>query len=205
VRLSRARAAALIVGVLLLAVGVAHAAPSARLTYTETDLGPGGFEYEYTFFNTSDPVLDAGVDLFEVDMAFAPGTLLVLSPPTTWDVIWSGGTTGPPEQDAFINSFSPIPGEPPFGTDVPPGESLGGLTFTLDYRLGDTPFTAYFTDPSGGDPLVFQGISEAAAAPLPATSLLLLAGVLAYRCAAVRRLVARSSRRRSLKRSTPQT
>ena len=46
--------------------GAAYAIPSAEFTYIETDIGGGIWQYDYTLFNTSDPIGDAGFDLYEV-------------------------------------------------------------------------------------------------------------------------------------------
>jgi hypothetical protein len=68
---------------------VVLAVPMAELRYVETNHVPGIWEYQYTVFNTSDPVADAGVDLNYVRLTFSGATLTGFLLPTGWatDVI----------------------------------------------------------------------------------------------------------------------
>ena len=65
---------------------MAYAVPFAEFTYVETDLGTGMWQYDYTLTNASDPLTDAGYDLYEVFFEYDFGaSFSVLSLPTDWD------------------------------------------------------------------------------------------------------------------------
>lgn len=65
--------------------GSSSAVPSANFLYTETSLGGGLWQYDYTLFNTSDPILDAGFDVFDVTIDFNPAAAFtLLSLPVGW-------------------------------------------------------------------------------------------------------------------------
>ena len=59
--------------------GIALATPMAEFSYVETDLGGGMWQYNYTLYNTSDPVADAGVDLYDVFFTFNPSAVILVS------------------------------------------------------------------------------------------------------------------------------
>jgi hypothetical protein len=85
-----------------LMISMAYAVPFAEFTYVETDLGTGMWRYDYTLTNASDPVTDAGYDLYDVWFEFDfEATFTVLSLPTDWDLIDGTG---------FGESFSLVPG-----------------------------------------------------------------------------------------------
>lgn len=153
---------------------LSSAVPSADFLYSETDLGGGLWQYNYTLFNTSDPVLDAGLDVFDVTIDFSPGaTFTLLSLPAGWSEIDGAG---------FTETFSLNPGEPPAGTDIAPGTSLNGFSFQFDYQAGDLPFLAFLTNQDGPDPIPFNGTTSSV--PEPGTLILLgsgLAGVGVFR------------------------
>ena len=151
-------------------IGSSLATPSASFLYYETDLGSGLWRYDYTFFNTSDPVIDAGYDLYSVAMDFDPiATFTLLSLPHGWDYITGVG---------FVATESLNPGTPPFGTDIAPGASLAGFSFQFDYRAGDLPFLAVLTNPvDPANPVPYSGTTTTPV-PEPAT-LIFLASVLA--------------------------
>ena len=159
-----------VTAILVFAHGSSFAIPSADLSYSETDLGGGTWQYDYTVYNTSD---DPGYDLFEVFLTFDP--LATPSPtalPSDWDFRSGAG---------FFNTFSLIPGAPPIGSDVAPGTSLGGFSFTTDYQLGDMGFDIYLFNPTEPDPLVIYG-STGTPVPEPVSGLLFGTGLagLAY-------------------------
>jgi hypothetical protein len=152
--------------------GSALATPMADFSYVETDFGGGTWQYEYTLFNTSDPVADAGFDLYDVFFAFDPtATFTVTAIPTGWD--WNGGS-------GFADMYSLNPGEPPIGTDIAPGASLSDFVFLFDYRAGALPFDVLLWNTNDPDnPAMYSGTSSGttSAVPEPSTLLLLSAGI----------------------------
>jgi hypothetical protein len=162
----------LVVLLLMMGSSIAVAIPSADFTYVETDLGGGIWQYDYMLFNTSDPVADAGFDLYDLFFTFTPSPLFtVLSVPSGWD--WIGDPSG------FLLAFSLNPGAPPVGTDIAPGESLGGFFFSFDYQAGALPFDVTFTNPNDPDmPEIYSGTSSSSSAvPEPSTLLLVAVGL----------------------------
>ena len=156
--------------------GLAWAIPMADLTYLETNLGGGAlpWQYDYTFTNDSDPILDSGVNLFSV--LFSLGSDVLFNPvamPDDWVVI-------PPNPSLTDFIFTISSGIPPGVSDIAPGESLMGFTFQFSEPVGDLSFGAFFTNPTGGDPLNFVGTSAPTTAPIPEpATILLLAGGMA--------------------------
>jgi hypothetical protein len=159
----------------------AQAIPSADLRYSETDLGGGTWRYDYSMYNTSDPVLNAGFNAYDVLFTLDPAaTLTVVSLPPGWDSM--GGTGG------FWETFSLNPGIFPAGSDVAPGTSLTGFSFDLNQKAGDLPFEVLLSNPNDPDnPALFSGTSApegGAPVPEPSTVLLFcvgLGGMLLYR------------------------
>lgn len=148
---------------------MAYAVPFAEFTYVERDLGAGIWQYDYTLTNASDPIGDAGYDLYDVFFEFdSAATFTVLSLPIDWDLIAGSG---------FGLSFSTLPGTAPFGSDIAPGESLSGFSFLFDYQAGALPFEATFVDPADWEyPLITTGSSSPSVAPVPEPSTILLIG-----------------------------
>lgn len=161
--------------------GLVYALPSAELSSSEISLGGGLWEYDFTFNNTSDAVSDPGVDLYDVVLHFSTSANLITAIlPSGWDQISGTG---------FIDSTSQDPGEPPAGTDIPPGGSLSGFAFQFDTQIAQFPFDALLVNPDDPfNPFPFSDISVPVAAPSsvpePATFLLCgcgLAGLMARR------------------------
>jgi hypothetical protein len=149
--------------------GIAWAIPSADFLYLETDLGGGMWQYDYTLFNMSDPIAEAGFDLYDVFFTFNPSaTFTVASVPTGWD--WLDGA-------GFAEVFSFNPGAPPAGTDIAPGTSLDDFTFLFDYQAGMLPFDVTFVNPIDPDnPAVFSSTSTSVTTPIPEPSTMFLLG-----------------------------
>lgn len=141
----------------------AYALPTADLRYTELDAGGGLWQYSYIFYNSTDPVLEPGYDLYEVDFFFdssADFTLLTLS--DGWDNINGSG---------FAGTYSLNFGAHPIGTDVAPGNSISGFSFLIDYRARGIDFEAYFTDPLDPfAPAIYAGVSAVAESSQPVSS-----------------------------------
>jgi hypothetical protein len=155
--------------------GSALATPMAAFSYVETDLGGGMWQYNYTLYNTSDPVADAGADLYDVFFTFnSSAAFTVVSVPTGWD--WNGGS-------GFADIYSLNPGEPPIGTDIAPGTSLSDFVFQFDYQAGALPFDATLFNPNDPDnPTMYSDTSSGttSAVPEPSTCLLLGAGIAGF-------------------------
>jgi hypothetical protein len=142
----------------------AAAAPIARFEYLETALGGGRFQYHYTLFNDSDPIVDAGFDIFDVTVESAANTFSDVLSPTGWDGF--GGFD-------FAVFFAPL------GLELAPGASLGGFSFEADAQIGAIQFIASFTNPADpGNPFTYQAVTSAASSSsVPEPSTLLLLGV----------------------------
>lgn len=156
---------------LLILVGFSDAClvgPEAEITYLETKLGEESWQYDYVFTNTSKPGCCAGFNLYEVDFSFDEAVILKsYNLPAGWDMVAGAG---------FANTFSIMIGIPPIGADISPGTSLSGFDFLFSAQVGNLPFQAFFTDPYGGDPILFEGTSVPV--PLPSTILLLASGAI---------------------------
>jgi hypothetical protein len=150
--------------------GISWATPSSQALFTEFDLGGGLWRYDYTLYNTSDPIADAGYNLYDFFLNFNPGVNLSnISSPQDWDFV--SDTSSP-----FIDWFSLFPGEPPIGADIAPGISLNVFVFTSDTRLASLPFDVLLSNPTGGDPFPYAGTTASSTAPIPEPSSLLLLG-----------------------------
>ena len=156
--------------ILLLSVlpGTASAVPTAEFRFVENALGDGSFRYDYTLFNTSDPVADAGFNIFDVSLFFDPGKMVTVTGlPVGWNDSDGGG---------FVEFFSLNPGPPPDGNDVSPGASLAGFVLKFDFQAGNLPFEVLFTNPEDQDsPALFAGTtSPLGPPPMPGPSSLIL-------------------------------
>jgi hypothetical protein len=99
-----------------------YAIPSAMANYVGVDLGGGFWEYDYTSTNTSNPLANAGCDVYDFSPFIDPGFILSdITNPANWDQF--------SDSSSFITWFSLIPGEPPSGSDIVPGTFLSGFNF----------------------------------------------------------------------------
>jgi len=157
---------------LLLALGgTAFGLPISEVSYVEISLGGGIWEYDFTFKNLSDPVEDAGNDLYDIFFTVDSSiTLSRCSLPDGWDGIFGPG---------FAEFYSVAPGTPPDGADIAPGASLGGFVLLSDGKLSPVEYIAQFFNPTGADPLPVPGTATpvSASVPEPATVMLLGSGI----------------------------
>jgi hypothetical protein len=133
---------------LIFSLSAAWATPMAEVTYVATPLSGGLWQYEFTIANTSDPVGDAGLNLFFVALDFSvlsgvTGTTNIAMPTNSsgvksWDLITDDGTG----LSGFIQVYSLEPGIPPVGADIAPGDYLDGFVFQFNDRLNGVLFEA---------------------------------------------------------------
>lgn len=162
----------IVAAVFSLSNGVVWATTSAQALFTETNLGGGLWEYDYTLYNTSDP----GYDLYDFTLYLAPAVTFTNIPwpfPPGWGPPFTGSG------DPLIPLSSFIEWSPDFGggAEITPGGSLSGFSFQVSYQAGDLPFDVYFTYPSG-EPVLYSGTTAASSAvPEPGTLILLGSGL----------------------------
>ena len=159
----------------VLSGGVVWATPSSQALYSWTDLGGGQWRYDFTLYNTSDPISEAGYDLYDFYLSFDPMVTVAKVPdigsPPDWDFF--------SDYSSFIQWTSSLPGEPPTGSDIPPGGSLGGFTFISDRLLSPPYFDTYITNPiTPWDPVSFSGYATPLLVPEPCTLLLICSGLI---------------------------
>jgi hypothetical protein len=168
-------------------LSVAWATPMPAVTYLETEISGGFWQYNFTVANTSDdPDADAGFDIFYVLLKLGEvlglnviRIPLLLPLPAGWDC--NSGTGDSSSPDAFISLTSLFPGAPPEGADIAPGTSLGGFVFEFDAKLEEILFetlTANWIDPE--NPIYFADNAtpgNAVPIPEPATLALVSAGL----------------------------
>lgn len=150
---------AVVISILLLVSAAAQASPSTDVRYNETDLGEGLWQYDYTFYNSS----DAGESLFSIYLYPNESTIDWINIPTGWDSTLSGFT---PISTSMIDAYSTLP-----ANDIAAGSSLGSFSFTIDYQAGSIPYDAYFSDLQ-----VVSGNTAIALVPEPISSVLFISG-----------------------------
>ena len=164
----------LIRGVLIILLCITASVPATSgpiLSYTESQIGPGLWQYDFTAVNGLDPALQADFNLYDVLFQF-PSSPTVIALPFGWDYFQNINS---------IESFSTNVGPPPFGTDVPPGTSLDGFSFQFSNQIGSIPFTFTFDDPNNpGQPFTFAGTSTAASVPEPSSLWMVLLVIVAF-------------------------
>jgi hypothetical protein len=155
--------------VAMLMPAAAAATPIATLTLlSEAQVGLS-FEYEVVLTNGAHPVIDAGADLYFLAISF-PATVQLLdaSVPAGW---------APTFDSTFFSAISDSPGTPPAGTDIAPGDSLGGFRLLFDQQVGSLGFDVLFTnvdDP--GSPIPYVGVSTTVV-PEPSSLLFCASGI----------------------------
>ena len=140
----------------------AGATYSVLATYQEMDRGGGFWEYDYTLFNQADPILEAGWDVYDFYLSIPlsiPVSISSVSSPSDWSFITDHST--------FIDWHSDLIGEPPEGSDLPPGVLFSGFTFVSDMRLTvPLSFDVLFANPDPtGDPIIFIGNTSPSQVP----------------------------------------
>ena len=128
---------------ILLMSPAAQAYMGANILYSETDLGSGSWQYDFTFQNTSST--DATHPYLQTVKLFLGGetTINVLNMPQDWTSYTFTGSAsiGIPVVTDYLEMYSDAQ-----AADVSTGSVLGGFRFTADYRLGDIGFEALFSD-----------------------------------------------------------
>lgn len=133
-----------------------------RVLYTETDLGGGTWQYDYTFHNTS----DATESLYSVYFYFAQSTTFNwVNIPSGWDSTLNGFT---PIDTTLADTYSTG-----LAYDIGAGNSLGFFSFTVGYKAGDISYDAYLS----GDNVV-SGMTAVVPEPVSLTLFVIGAGVL---------------------------
>jgi hypothetical protein len=139
---------------------IALATPNANISYIETNVGAGFWHYDYTFFNTSTGNEYLYGVMLDLDNFRAINNTSLAS---GWKGAW--GNTSPvdfAETHTFNSAFH-----------VAPGASQDGFGFTINSRIGDTPFTAYFNDHQGGKNSI---TGTTAVVPEPVSTILFITG-----------------------------
>jgi len=139
---------------------------SPLMQVTESPIPGFGWQYDFVAFNNFPST--STLDLYDVVFSFpSAGTTLLLPP--GWAEVVSGST---------VETFSANPGPPPFGSDVPPGASVGDFIFAFSPRLTTIPLTSTFIDSVSGQTTSVGGsVTAVTTTPEPDGFWLLLFGL----------------------------
>ena len=165
----------------LLISSSAQAAVSANVLYSETDLGAGLWQYDFTFENTS-MVDDSHPYLWKVSLDFEEYAYIeLLNSPKDWT---TGSYIGSlPDTTDYVELYSDA-----VEYDVFSGGILSGLNFTADYQLGEISYIAEFSD--HGEFEDWTSV-EGMASPVPVPGAVWLLGSGLLGLAGIRRKTAR--------------
>jgi len=158
------------------------AVQTVDMTYLESDLGLGLWQYDFTISNVSCPIDESMENIFDVFLDFGVLSGLTsitnVSLPEGWAYFANPGNGI--DLLAFVETYSLNFGPPPAGTDIAPGTALGGFVFEFDEKLNAIHFEALLGkfDPDGnliGE--IYTANGTATPVPLPATIFLLASGM----------------------------
>ena len=158
------------------------ATQKAEVTYLESDLGLGVWQYDFKISNISGPIDESIGNIFDVFLDFGVLSSLTsitnVSLPDGWDYFANPGNGI--DLPGFVETYSLNFGPPPAGTDIAPGTALGGFVFEFDEKLNAIHFEALLGkfDPDGnliGE--IYTANGTATPVPLPATIFLLASGM----------------------------
>jgi len=152
--------AALIMSLFL--VSSASADIGASILYQETNVAEGLWQYDYTFNNTS-----TNEYLYSVRL-FLGGTYLVADPTLADGWIGSWGKISPTSLLRTYTSDSSF--------HIAPGGYQEDFSFTVNNRLGDIAYTAYFDNHNGGTFGLSGTTTQVPVVPEPVSSLLFVIG-----------------------------
>lgn len=145
---------------------IAMATPSASILYNESDLGNGWYKYDYIFNNTST------TDDYLYSVRLNLGGFYATANPSLADG-WKG-SWGIISPTSFLETHTVNVGD-----QVNPGASESGFSFTINSKIEDSSYTAYFDNHQGGRASIL-GITALNAnppvAPEPVSSILFLVG-----------------------------
>jgi hypothetical protein len=158
-------------------LSAAWAIPMAEVTYLENEVN-GFWQYEFIVANTSNPVEDEGVNIYDLLLTFSEvpelSEIVNTQMPSGWEFTSDPGGDSVP---GFIGLLSTIPGVFPDGTDIAPGTFLGGFVFQFDAELGDIFFAATLTNPGDVENPFVTPPGSATPVPEPATVAFLAVGL----------------------------
>jgi len=145
----------------------ATAATNASFLYNETDLKNGYWKYDYTFANVS----TNNEYLYGVQLYFGDHYDIGNTQP--------GGAWGMISTTSFLGTHSNN-----YANDIAAKDSLSGFSFTIDNKIGNISYAAFFDDHSGSRSYTtgitasgtISANSELPVAPEPVSTVLFIAG-----------------------------